>query len=168
MENKPSGKKVPPASKASSEKIIQPDARVVSVNISSRRGTSKKEIPNGYLVENIGLVGDAHAQSDSHRQLSLLAVESVNKMQDKGLKTVPGLFAENINTEGIDLLSLNPGTRISIGKTAILEITQIGKECHSKCAVFTQVGDCVMPREGVFARVIKSGNIQKGDSILRV
>jgi MOSC domain-containing protein YiiM len=140
-------------------------AKVVSVNISERRGTIKKEIEKGYLRKNRGLVGDAHADPDTHRQVSLLAVESVKKMEHKGLKTVPGLFAENINTESINLLSLQPGSRISIGKKVILEITQIGKECHSRCEIYTQVGDCIMPREGVFARVIRGGPVQKGDRI---
>ncbi len=140
-------------------------AKVVSINISERRGTIKKEIEKGYLRKNRGLVGDAHADPNTHRQVSLLAVESVKKMELKGLKTVPGLFAENINTEGINLLSLQLGSRISIGKKVILEITQIGKECHSRCEIYTQVGDCIMPREGVFTRVIRGGPVHKGDSI---
>lgn len=142
------------------------EARVVAVNTSEKRGTVKKEITKGYLRKNRGLVGDAHADPATHRQVSLLAVESVKKMERKGLKTAPGIFAENINTEGIDLLSLPPGSRISIGKKVILEITQIGKECHSRCEIFTQIGDCIMPREGIFARVIKGGPVQKGDTIL--
>jgi MOSC domain-containing protein YiiM len=139
--------------------------KVVSVCISKEQGTRKESIPEGFLIENFGLEGDAHAKPASRRQVSLLAVESVKKMEKKGLISSPGIFAENINTEGIDLLALQPGSRISIGAEALLEITQIGKECHSRCQIYRQVGDCIMPREGVFARVIRGGKIKCGDPI---
>jgi MOSC domain-containing protein YiiM len=140
-------------------------ARVVAVCISENRGTKKSSIRQGRLKENFGLVGDAHADSNSHRQVSLLAIESVKKMEEKGLKAVPGIFAENITTEGIELLSMKPGSKISIGEKAVLEITQIGKKCHSGCEIFTQIGDCIMPREGLFARVISGGMVKKNDTI---
>jgi MOSC domain-containing protein YiiM len=146
----------------------QHEGIVVAVCISEKRGTKKKMIPCGILEENKGIEGDAHACSDSIRQVSLLAAESIQKMEEKGLETTPGLFAENIVTSGIDLMSLKPGTRLSIGQTVMLEITQIGKECHAHCEVFLQVGDCIMPREGVFARVIQGGTVQEGDRILLI
>lgn len=139
--------------------------KVVAVCISSRKGVKKQKVTKGSLIKNTGLEGDAHASHNTHRQVSLLAVESIKKMENKGLKTTPGLFAENIDTEGIDLLSLKPGSRISVGNSAVLEITQVGKECHTKCEIYTQVGDCIMPREGVFARVIQGGTVKKGDTI---
>ena len=135
------------------------------MNVSGRRGTKKREIDQGRLIENFGLEGDAHAGPASHRQVSLLGNESIIKMIAKGLDAVPGIFAENIITEGIDLVCLEPGTRISVGKTAVLEITQIGKECHTGCEITALVGECIMPTEGVFARVIEGGTVQKGDSI---
>lgn len=141
------------------------EARVVAVCISENRGTKKTFIRQGQLEKNFGLVGDAHAGGSSHRQVSLLAIESVRKMEEKGLKAVPGIFAENITTEGIELLSLKPGSKISVGDEAVLEITQIGKKCHSGCEIFKQIGDCVMPREGLFSRVISGGIVKKNDSI---
>jgi MOSC domain-containing protein YiiM len=143
-------------------------ARVVAVCISEKKGTRKHEISLGVLEENAGFIGDAHFCPESVRQVSLLASESIKKMQEKGLVTNPGLFAENIVTSGLDLLDLKPGTRISIGRTVVLEITQIGKECHLHCEVYRRIGDCIMPREGVFARVVRGGRVQKGDKILQV
>ena len=142
-----------------------PEARVIAVCTSKKRGTKKHPVPKGFLEENFGLTGDAHAKSDSHRQVSLLAYESMKKMEKKGFKPVPGIFAENITTKGIDLLSLKPGTIISIGGKAVLEITQLGKKCHSKCEIFKLVGECVMPTEGIFARVLNSGKIKNDDQI---
>lgn len=141
------------------------EARVVAVCISEKRGTKKTCIWQGQLEKNFGLVGDAHSGSSSHRQVSLLAIESVRKMEEKGLKAVPGIFAENITTEGIELLSLKPGSKISVGDEAVLEITQIGKKCHSGCEIFKQIGDCIMPREGLFSRVISGGMVKKNDRI---
>ncbi len=139
-------------------------ARVVSINISEKKGTIKKPTPEGYLRENHGLEGDAHA-GDWHRQVSLLAQESIDKMKLKIPTIVPGAFAENITTEGIDLCSLPVGTKLKIGDEAILEITQIGKLCHTDCEIRVLTGDCVMPREGVFAKVVKDGKIKNGDAI---
>jgi len=140
-------------------------ARVVAVNISEKKGVPKKPIEVGELIENFGLKGDAHA-GNWHRQVSLLGVESIEKMKEIGIKGLCyGKFAENITTEGIELYKLEVGTRIRIGD-AVLEISQIGKECHKKCAIYHQVGDCVMPREGIFAKVIKGGEIKAGDEIV--
>ncbi len=138
--------------------------RIISINISVRKGEKKGGVPTAILKENHGIVGDAHA-GDWHRQVSLLAQESVNKMRTKGMELNPGDFAENLTVTGIDLASLAIGQRLTAGPEAILEITQIGKECHNDCAIKKQVGDCVMPREGVFARVLKGGAISPGDSI---
>ena len=137
--------------------------RIIAVLRSKKKGVAKKEINTGYLRRNYGLVGDAHA--DSGRQVSLLAMESIQKMQERGFKVKPGDFAENLTTEGIDLLSLIKGQRISIGKEIILEITQIGKECPAPCAVFKRVGECIMPKEGVFVRVIKGGRVRADDCL---
>jgi len=115
------------------------------------------------LRENHGIVGDAHA-GDWHRQVSLLAQESIDKMRALGLDVNAGDFAENITTRGIDLVSLPIGSRLQIGPT-LLEVTQIGKECHTRCAIFYQAGDCVMPKEGIFVKVISGGTIRAGDEI---
>ncbi len=141
------------------------DAKVVSINISDKKGVRKKTVDEAVLKENYGIEGDAHASGKWHRQVSLLAIESIKKMQDKGLNVNSGDFAENITTEGIELLSLPVGTRITIGKDIEVEISQIGKICHSRCAIYTQAGDCVMPKEGIFAKVLKGGLVKKGDKI---
>ncbi|HEX7365246.1 MAG TPA: MOSC domain-containing protein [Dehalococcoidia bacterium] len=140
-------------------------ARVVAVCTSQKKGTKKKEVDEALLQVNFGLVGDAHADSGTHRQVSLLAVESIAKMRDLGLEVKPGDFAENLTTEDIDLVSLPVGTRLSVGNQIVLEVTQIGKECHTRCAIYRQVGTCIMPVEGVFAKVIKGGPVSAGDSI---
>jgi MOSC domain-containing protein YiiM len=116
------------------------------------------------LIANHGLEGDAHAGS-WHRQVSLLAMESITKMQAKGLQVGPGDFAENLTTEGIDLVSLPVGTKLRIGDRVLAEVTQIGKECHSRCAIYRQAGDCVMPREGIFVAILEGGPVQVGDRI---
>lgn len=138
---------------------------VVSVNTSAQKGERKGPVPEIVVRTDHGIVGDAHAGSDSHRQVSLLAVESIQKMREKGLDVHPGDFAENITTTGIDLPSLPLGTRLSIGQDMEGEVSQIGKECHDRCAIYAQAGDCVMPREGIFIRVTKGGTIRKGDTI---
>jgi MOSC domain-containing protein YiiM len=138
--------------------------KIISINISSRKGEKKTGVPSAVLKENHGIVGDSHA-GDWHRQVSILAQESVDKMRGRGVELHPGDFAENLTIEGIDLVKLPVGQQLSAGAGIILEITQIGKECHQGCAIREQVGDCVMPREGVFARVIKGGPIKPGDSI---
>lgn len=138
-------------------------AKVIAVCISEKKGTIKKPVSEIQLRKNHGIVGDAHA-GDWHRQVSLLGTESVERMR-KVLPDIPvGAFAENILTEGIELYSLPIGTRLRIGET-LLELTQIGKECHAACAIRKQVGDCVMPREGVFTIVLEEGIVRAGDSI---
>ena len=127
---------------------------IKAVCTSPKKGMRKKDAGDGLLVEGHGLKGDAHA-GDWHRQVSLLAIESIDKMRALGLDVGPGDFAENLTTEGIDLVSLPVGTRLKIGSEAVGEVTQIGKECHSRCAIYYQAGDCVMPREGIFIRVLK-------------
>jgi len=137
--------------------------KIVAISISERRGIQKTNVESARLVENHGIEGDAHA-GDWHRQLSLLAVESIAKMRAKGADVHPGNFAENITTEGIDVPNLRVGDRLTLGEAEV-EITQIGKECHAHCEIFRQVGDCVMPREGVFARVLKCGVLRIGDKV---
>ncbi len=141
-------------------------ARVVAVCISKNKGERKTPVASVELVVNHGIAGDAHA-GEWHRQVSLLARESIAKMQQMGLAVDAGDFAENITTEGIDLPSLPIGTRLAIGPT-LLEVTQIGKECHTRCAIYYQAGDCVMPKEGIFARVITGGTVSAGDPIRRL
>ena len=138
-------------------------AEVVSVNISERKGTVKREVPAIQLKLRHGIVGDAHA-GDWHRQISLLAEESVDSMRPLLPELRPGAFAENVNTRGIDLKSLPVGTRLRLGEP-VVEITQIGKECHSDCAIKKTTGKCVMPTEGVFAVVVQEGTVRKGDPI---
>jgi MOSC domain-containing protein YiiM len=140
-------------------------AKVIAVCTSEKKGTKKEAIKEGFLKEGFGLIGDAHADSLTHRQVSLLAVESINKMQTLGFDIGPGDFAENITTKGMELVSLPVGTRLAIGKEVILEISQIGKECHIGCAIYRQIGKCIMLKEGVFARVIRGGMVRSGDMI---
>ena len=137
--------------------------QVVAVCISENKGERKTPVQAVELRENHGIVGDAHA-GDWHRQVSLLASESIDKMRKLGLDVDSGDFAENITTSGIELVSLPIGTRLRVGET-LLEVTQIGKECHTRCAIFYQAGDCVMPKEGIFARVITGGVIRPGDGV---
>lgn len=142
-------------------------AKVIEVNISDRKGVIKTPIPVGNFIEDFGLEGDAHA-GKWHRQVSLLAVESINKMKAEGVKGLQnGSFAENLTTEGIVLYELPVGTKFEIGET-LLEVTQIGKQCHEGCAIKKQVGHCVMPKEGIFCRVLKGGKIKPGDEIVIV
>jgi MOSC domain-containing protein YiiM len=138
--------------------------RIVAVCTSAAKGERKKNIGRGMLIANHGLEGDAHA-GPWHRQVSLLAMESITKMQAKGLQVGPGDFAENLTTEGIDLVSLPVGTKLKIGDRVLAEVTQIGKECHSRCAIYRQAGDCVMPREGIFVAILEGGPVQVGDRI---
>lgn len=139
--------------------------RIVSINISDRKGIRKKPVDEVILKTGYGIEGDAHASSEWHRQVSLLAIESIRKMQALGLDVKPGDFAENLTTEGIDLLSLPIGTHMTIGKDIEVEVSQIGKECHTRCAIYYQAGDCVMPKEGIFVKVLKGGKVRKGDTI---
>lgn len=138
--------------------------RIKAISISKERGTKKYNVPTAELQAGFGIAGDAHA-GNWHRQVSLLAEESIEKMRAKGATVTEGDFAENITTEGIDLQSLTIGSKLRLGSVAEVEITQFGKECHSGCAIFQQIGDCIMPREGVFAKVTKPGQIKTGDTI---
>ena len=140
-------------------------ARVTAVNISEKKGVVKHPIEKGYFKFNYGLEGDAHA-GNWHRQVSFLGEESIEKMRASGAKGLsPGKFAENITTEGIVLFELPVGTKLKIGKV-VLEVTQIGKECHAGCEIMKLIGDCIMPREGIFAKVLEAGYIKAGDEIL--
>lgn len=139
-------------------------AKVVAINISETKGVPKHSIETGYFEIDCGLQGDAHAGA-WHRQVSLLGMESINKMKKSGLVELEtGSFAENITTEGIILFELPVGSRLRIGQT-MMEVTQIGKECHLGCAIREKTGDCVMPREGIFAKVITPGWIKPGDEV---
>ena len=138
--------------------------KIVAVCTSPKKGMRKKNVGEGTLVIEHGIQGDAHV-GDWHRQVSLLALESIEKMQKMGLDVKPGDFAENLTTEGIDLVSLPVGTKLKIGDQALGEVTQIGKECHTRCAIYYQAGDCVMPKEGIFIRVLEGGQVKVGDSI---
>ena len=140
-------------------------AEIIAVCKSKKKGTPKEDVREGYIQENYGMTDDAHADCSSHRQVSLIAIESIKKMRDLGFDVGPGDFAENLTTEGIDLVSLPVGTRVTVGDDAVLEISQIGKECHTRCAIFKQMGQCIMPQEGVFATVIHGGTVRAGDEI---
>ena len=139
--------------------------KIISINISPKKGMRKKAVDSVLLKDNFGIENDAHASEKWHRQVSLLATESIKKMTDKGLDVGPGDFAENITTEGIELPVLPIGTKMMIGDDIELEVSQIGKLCHARCAIYEQAGDCVMPREGIFVKVIKGGTIKTGDII---
>jgi len=138
--------------------------KIVSIAKSRKKGTRKKTIPEVTLKIDHGLEGDAHA-GDWHRQVSLLASESIEYMRAKGLDVTFGDFAENIATEGIDWKTIPVGTKVRLGEDALVEITQIGKVCHKKCAIYYQAGDCIMPKEGIFAKVLKEGTIKVGNQI---
>ncbi len=137
--------------------------KVLAVCVSARRGMRKAAVRKAELVVDHGIAGDAHA-GPGHRQVSLLSASSVEKIKARGIDTFPGIFAENIVTGGLELMTLPVGTLLSVGE-ARLQVTQIGKQCHSRCAIYEQAGDCVMPREGIFARVTRGGIIEVGDGI---
>jgi len=139
--------------------------KIVAVCTSDKKGTVKKPVEKVTVQEDFGVSGDAHADCQTHRQVSLLAEESIDKMRNRGFELNYGDFAENITTEGIDLVSLPVGTKLFAGDEVILEMSQIGKECHADCAIRQQIGDCIMPREGIFAKVIHGGIIKPGDTI---
>ena len=143
-------------------------AKIIAVCTSKEKGTRKEPGARGMLKREYGLIDDAHADCCTHRQVSLLATESIDKMQGLGIDLGPGDFAENLTCEGIDLISLPVGTQIAVGEAAVLEITQIGKDCHSGCAIFRQVGKCIMPKEGIFTKVIRGGLVRAGDEIKRI
>lgn len=138
--------------------------RIRAISVSKEKGTQKSNVPNAELRAGFGIVGDAHAGSWD-RQVSLLGIECIEKMAAKGLDVPPGSFAENITTEGIDLEGLKIGSKLRLGVNVEIEITQFGKQCHGRCKIFEQIGDCIMPREGVFAKVTRGGMINTGDII---
>lgn len=149
---------------ATPDSVKDCDVRVVSIAISKKKGTRKVPVEETYLLQDHGLEGDAHA-GPWHRQVSFLAAESIEKARTDGLDVTFGDFAENIATSGIEWKKVPIGTRVKLGDSALVEITQIGKECHNKCAIYYMAGDCIMPREGIFARVLKGGRIRRGDDI---
>ncbi|MGC7847119.1 MOSC domain-containing protein [Desulforudis sp. 1088] len=138
--------------------------RVVAVCTSATKGVKKTNVGEAYLEVEHGIMGDAHA-GPWHRQVSLLSTDSIAKMRAKGLDVHFGDFAENLTIEGLELFSLPVGTRLRIGSEVVGEVTQIGKQCHKGCAIFQQVGDCVMPREGIFIKVVKPGKVKVGDAV---
>ena len=140
-------------------------AKIVAVCWSEKKGTIKKPITEGIIKEDFGLADDAHADCNSIRQVSLMSIESIHRMASEGYPVVEGSFAENLTTEGIDLPALPIGTELCVGHDIILQVTQIGKKCHTGCAVFQQVGKCIMPKEGVFTKVIHGGKVKAGDDI---
>jgi MOSC domain-containing protein YiiM len=139
--------------------------KVLAVNTSKDKGTRKTNVQSCQALRAFGLEGDAHG-GPWHRQVSLLANESIEKMRAMGLNVGYGDFAENITTEGVDLVHLPIGTTIRIGEFVIIRVTQIGKECHTRCAIYYQAGDCVMPKEGIFAEVVNEGEVKVGDEII--
>jgi len=138
---------------------------VIAVCRSERTGTRKEPCVEGIFIEDYGMEKDAHAAAGIARQVSLLAEESIEKMQDQGIELKPGDFAENLTIGGMELFTLPVGTRLKVGAEVVLEISQIGKACHKGCAIFQAVGNCIMPKEGVFARVIRGGTVRTGDSV---
>lgn len=138
--------------------------KIVSIAVSKKKGTRKTPVDEIFISKDHGLEGDAHA-GKWHRQVSFLSSESIEAAREQGLDVTFGDFAENIATTGIDWKTIPVGTRIKLGRTVLVEITQIGKECHNRCAIYYKAGDCIMPREGVFARVLEEGNIRCGDEI---
>jgi len=138
--------------------------KIVSIATSKKKGTQKSTVDEAFLKKEHGLEGDAHAGT-WHRQVSFLASEEIDKAREKGLEVTFGDFAENIATTGVDWKNIPVGSRVRLGQHALVEITQIGKECHNRCAIYYKAGDCIMPREGVFARVLEEGKIRCGDSI---
>ncbi len=144
--------------------IIRKKGLIVAVSVSDRKGVVKHNVPQARLVVEHGLEGDAHAEGGI-RQVSLLSLDSIDKMVALGAKVAPGDFAENLTVAGLEVMTLPVGTHLKVGDEVELVITQIGKACHKGCAIREQVGDCVMPREGVFARVIKGGVVKPGDRI---
>ncbi len=138
--------------------------KIVSIAISKKKGIPKTPVDEAFISKDHGLEGDAHA-GKWHRQVSFLSSESIEGVKEKGLDVTFGDFAENIASEGIDWKTLPVGTHVRLGGQVLVEITQIGKECHNKCAIYYKAGDCIMPREGVFARVLEEGKIRRGDEI---
>jgi len=144
--------------------FVAKTGKILAVCLSKEKGTVKKEVTSAVLIEDHGLQDDAHA-GKWHRQVSLLGIESIDKMKAKGFQLNFGDFAENLTTQGIVLNELPIGTKMEVGENVLLEITQIGKKCHHDCEIKQKIGDCVMPKEGIFARVLKGGEIKAGDSM---
>jgi len=138
--------------------------KIVSIAVSKKKGTRKVRVEEANILQDHGIEGDAHA-GPWHRQISFLALESIEKACGQGLDVTFGDFAENIATSGVDWKNLPVGTRALLGESVLVEISQIGKECHNRCAIYYQAGDCIMPREGVFARVLSGGMVRRGDRI---
>jgi len=138
--------------------------KIVSIAVSKKKGTTKTQVNQAELLKNYGIDGDAHA-GKWHRQVSFLSAENIEKAKSRGLDVTFGDFAENIATTGVDWKHMPLGTKVKLGEKSLLEITQIGKTCHNKCAIYYKAGDCIMPREGVFARVLKGGIISCGDEV---
>ncbi len=150
--------------KKEAEKVAATKGRIKAISVSKEKGTKKVNVSEAELRADFGIIGDAHS-GNWHRQVSLLAAESIDKMTAKGAKVSPGDFAENITTEDLNLHELPVGSKLKLGESVELEITQFGKKCHSRCEIFEQVGDCIMPREGVFAKVTRAGAISVGGVI---
>lgn len=144
---------------------MQESGQIIAVCTSDKKQTKKDNVKTGILKENQGLLGDAHCSGETHRQVSLLAQESINEMRKIGLNVNPGDFAENLTTKGIELYSLDLGTKVQVGEEVVLVVSQIGKECHNRCAIYEQAGDCIMPKEGIFTRVLKGGEVKVGHEI---
>jgi MOSC domain-containing protein YiiM len=140
---------------------------ILAVCTSPKTGMRKKNVGQALFVQEFGIEGDAHGNCSTHRQVSMLAMESIKKMQAMGLDVGPGDFAENLTTEGVDLLALPIGSKIKIGDSVELEISQHGKKCHAPCAIYYQAGTCVMPSEGIFGKVLAGGMVKVGDRIIR-
>lgn len=142
----------------------EPNSKIVSIAVSKKKGTRKVPVTEVLVIENFGIEGDAHAGA-WHRQVSFLASESIERSREQGLDVTFGDFAENFATSGINWQEIPLGTKVQLGDSVLVEITQIGKECHNKCAIYYQAGDCIMPKEGIFGRVITGGNVCIGDRI---
>jgi MOSC domain-containing protein YiiM len=138
--------------------------KIVAVCTSLKKGTPKADVGSAVVEEGFGIKGDAHG-GDWHRQISLLSIEEIDKMKDKGLDVKAGSFAENLTTRGFDLAVVKIGDRLRVGVSVLLEVTQIGKECHTRCAIYNKVGECIMPEQGVFTKVIEGGEVRVGDFI---
>src|SRR3990167_5474672 len=148
------------------DKLINDEVNgtVLAISISDKRGIKKKNVEVAELEEDFGIINDAHA-GKWHRQVSILTIKSMQQIKDKGLDVKPGDFAENICIDGIDFSKISVGTKIKIGENSLLEVSQIGKECHARCHIYYSVGDCVMPREGIFTSVLKGGEIKPADKV---
>ena len=140
------------------------DGKIIAISISEQKGQKKHNIEQANLIVDHGMEGDAHA-GNWHRQISLLGIQSIEYMKGQGAKVEPGDFAENITVEGIVLYDLPIGIQLALGEEVLLEVTQIGKECHQGCEIFKQVGSCIMPTQGIFGKVIKTGTISVGDVV---